>query len=83
MTDLRELKFERQPEHTEGSQCTCASPEEHEAMVREVQESFKRDDERARMRIERNATFLSRHAEAARVQANGHVRRPIKDIPQA
>ena len=67
MTDLRKMKFDRHSEHTEGGECTCVSVAEHEALVRSVNESFKRDSERARMRTERSATFL--HNETNRQHA--------------
>jgi hypothetical protein len=50
-------------EFMEGSECTCVSRAEHEALVRAVDESFKRDDERARMRTQRSATYLRLEAE--------------------
>jgi hypothetical protein len=70
MTDLRELKFEKQSS-PEGSECTCASALEHEALVRSINESFRRDTERAKMRTERNTHNLRMNVLR---QLNGHSR---------
>ena len=71
MTDLRKMKFDRHSEHTEGGECTCASRAEHEGMVASVDESFRRDTERAKLQTERNTHALRMNVLK---ELNGHNR---------
>ena len=62
--------------HGEGSRCTCASAEEHKRLVMEVDVSFTKDAERARMAP--TATMLRRRVEAwhaARTNSGGRLGR--------
>jgi hypothetical protein len=49
--------------------CSCASAREHEALVKSVDDSFKQDSERYKMRQDRNASTLRMNVLS---QLNGH-----------
>jgi hypothetical protein len=49
--------------------CSCATKEEHEKLVRAVDESFKQDDARYKLRQERNTSALRMNVLS---QLNGH-----------
>src|SRR5215831_4307713 len=57
--------------HSDYTDCTCATPEEHALMVAGVDDSFVQDKERAKLRQERNTSFL--RMEVVR-KLNGHSR---------